>query len=189
MRSKRELRDEVARKRGALDPQWIATASARLVGMVQELVEFRNAQSIALYKAIAGEVDLDALFPLCWKEGKRTCMPFFNRDAKIYELADITERSRFKAGHYGIREPESSAPVPCREVDLMLVPGVAFDPFGNRLGRGGGYYDRLLGGFNGVSVAVAFDFQLYPDIPHDAHDIPVDLIVTEIKVVKAQNEH
>jgi 5-formyltetrahydrofolate cyclo-ligase len=73
-------------------------------------------------------------------------------------------------------------------IELMAVPGVAFDRNGNRLGRGGGYYDRLLAGFSGLSAGVSFDFQLFPQIPSEPHDIPVDTIVTEFGIINVLNE-
>jgi len=83
----------------------------------------------------------------------------------------------------------SPGDVSLSEVDLILVPGVAFDRSGNRLGRGGGYYDRLLKGYSGSVTAVAFNFQLFETIPTSAHDVPVGTIVTETKIINVCNEH
>ncbi|VGO12743.1 5-formyltetrahydrofolate cyclo-ligase [Pontiella desulfatans] len=176
-------------RRKALDPRWVADASGRIVECILSLEAFRVAESVAFYKAIGGEVILEPLFSECWKLRKRTCIPTFNPDLKIYEMAEITAATHFESGHYGIHEPIGVELVSVEEIDLMVVPGVAFDPKGNRLGRGGGYYDRLLDGFPGISVAVAFDFQVFDEIPHTAHDIPVNFVVTETKIVEVQNEH
>jgi len=181
--SKQQIRQEVAAKRKMLDAQWVEAASARVVENFQKLPGFESAGTIALYMAIAGEVKLDALFPKCWKLGKRTCIPVFNTEAKIYEMAEITPETPCFTGHYGIQEPFSPAVFPMEKVDFVAVPGVAFDRQGNRLGRGGGYYDRLLEGFNGVSAAVAFDFQIFPEIPVEQHDRPVDGLVTEAGII------
>jgi 5-formyltetrahydrofolate cyclo-ligase len=137
-----------------------------------------------LYLAIAGEVKLDSLFTNCWSRGKRTCIPVFNAVWKQYEMAEIALETRLKVGNYGIKEPVSPLLVPMEEIDLIVVPGVAFDLLGNRLGRGGGYYDRLLDGYMGKTVAATFDFQVYPQIPVDLHDQPVNFITTETKTVK-----
>lgn len=187
--TKAQLRKEVDLKRRALKPEWVASASRRIVELLQSTPDFQQADSIALYKAIAGEVELEALFTTCWEQGKRTSIPVFNAAERTYELTAITRKTRFKTGHYGIQEPETVSRIPVESLDLMIVPGVAFDAAGNRLGRGGGYYDRLLHGFPGTALAVAFDFQVYPHIPYGAHDVPVDGIVTEIKVMNVQNEH
>jgi 5-formyltetrahydrofolate cyclo-ligase len=189
MTSKEQLRREIAEKRRLLDPEWITEASLRVVGQLQRLDAFNDARSIALYKAIAGEVDLETLFSACWDLGKRTAIPVFNAALNAYELAHIEPETRYITGHYGIREPANPSMRPQEPVDLIIVPGVAFDTKGNRLGRGGGYYDRILAGFLGIKAAAAFEFQLFPDIPHEAGDIPVDCIVTESKVFNVFNEH
>ena len=166
-----------------LDAQWAEAASTRIVENFQTLEAFQPSETVALYMAIAGEVELGPLFSKCWKLGKRTCIPLFNAEARIYEMAEVSAETEYRIGHYGIREPLSPALLPMGEVGLVAVPGVAFDRAGNRLGRGGGYYDRLLDGFSGVSAAVAFGFQLLPEIPCEAHDKPVDALVTETEIV------
>ena len=188
MTTKAQLRWEIAEKRRSLDPQWITTASLRIGAQLQGLDAFKTANRIALYKAIAGEVELEHLFSVCWNLGKHTSIPVFNRSLKTYELAEIKAQTRYIKGHYGIREPENPALAPLDDMDLIIVPGVAFDTRGNRLGRGGGYYDQMLDGFRGTKAAVAFEFQLFSNIPHDLSDIPVNCIVTESKVVDVRNE-
>jgi 5-formyltetrahydrofolate cyclo-ligase len=189
MKSKQDIRKQIEAKRRALDPQWLDGASARIVENFQTLEIFGSAGIVALYKAIGGEVDLDPLFSACWNANKRTCIPTFNAESKIYEMAEVTVETHYSTGHYGIREPLTPALLPMSKIDLIAVPGVAFDRAGNRLGRGGGYYDRLLDGFSGVAAAVAFDFQILPEVPAEAHDKPVDILVTEIKIVNLYNEH
>lgn len=179
MASKQQIRREIEAKRKALDAQWLRAASARIVKNLQSLKIFQSSETIALYMAIAGEVNLDSLFPKCRELGKLTCIPVFNSKTKLYEMAEITRETKCLTGHYGIREPLSPTLFPMGNVDLVIVPGVAFDRKGNRLGRGGGYYDRLLEGFSGASVAVAFKFQILPEIPLEQHDKPVDILVTE----------
>lgn len=181
--TKQQIRRNIAAQRAVLDSQWTETASMQIVETLLSLEVFQSADTVALYMAMTGEVNLDALFPKCHELGKRTCIPVFNRAAKIYEMAQLTDKTLFATGHYRIREPLSPSIVPMQEIDLVAVPGVAFDRRGNRLGRGGGYYDRLLEGFSGTTVAVAFDFQILPVIPVESHDKPVNALVTEIKIV------
>lgn len=187
--TKAQLRMEIARKRRELDPQWVLSASMQIVQSLKNLTAFQCAKSVALYKAIDGEVDLTGLFAVCMDQDKRVCIPVFNPALEIYDMAEITANTQYKTGNHGIQEPENPSPVSVGKIDLIVVPGVAFDATGARLGRGGGYYDRLLDGFSGFSAAVAFDFQVYPQIPADSHDIPVDYVVTQTKIIKAQNEH
>ncbi|MDF7800606.1 5-formyltetrahydrofolate cyclo-ligase [Pontiellaceae bacterium B1224] len=182
--TKQQIRKEISAKRKVLDSQWVETASQKLVDRFQTLEEFKTSDVIALYKSIGSEVNLDPLFSNCWKQGKRTCIPVFNEQLRIYEMSEITDATQFRIGHYGIREPLDLHLLNRSEIDLIAVPGVGFDAKGNRLGRGGGYYDRMLAGFTGCSVGIAFDFQLLPEIPADPHDQRVRAIVTETKYSK-----
>jgi len=178
----------MAEKRHLLDIQWLTNASLHIAAHIQRLEAFITAERIALYKAIAGEVDLECLFSACWDQDKRTFIPVFDRALKAYKMAEITAETRYITGHYGIQEPETPSLVPIDDIDLIILPGVAFDTNGNRLGRGGGYYDRMLDGFSGKTVAAAFEFQLISNIPNESHDMPVNCIVTESKVVDVCNE-
>jgi 5-formyltetrahydrofolate cyclo-ligase len=189
MTTKAQLRKEIAEKRRSLDSGWITAASLRIVEQLLGLDAFITANHIALYKAIAGEVDLERLFSTCWGLGKSTSIPVFNSSLKTYEMAEITADMHYSPGNYGILEPEKPTLVPMGDIDLIIVPGVAFDASGNRMGRGGGYYDRMLDGFRGIKAAVAFEFQLFTHIPYESCDIPVNYIVTETKVVDVCNEH
>lgn len=189
MISKTQLRSEINAKRKTLDAQWILDASTRVVDHFQKLEAFNASKTIALYMAIGGEVDLAPLFPICWTLGKRTCIPVFSETQQRYEMAEIKAETQFVTGHYGIQEPIDPTPVSTDWIELMAVPGLAFDSQGNRLGRGGGHYDRLLDGFTGHAVAVAFDFQIVPYVPCESHDKPVDMIVAETKFIKVCNEH
>jgi len=181
---KKRIRQEVSERREVLEFQWLEAASGQIVEKFQTLEAFQSSKTIALYMAIGGEVDLEPLFSKCWKLGKHTCIPVFNTKAKIYEMAVVSAETQYQTGHYGIQEPLSPTLLPMNRIDLVAVPGVAFDRTGNRLGRGGGYYDRLLDGFSGISAAVAFDFQIFPQIPCEPHDRSVDALVTETGIVK-----
>ena len=183
IKSKQQLRREIEPHRKLLDSTWMEVASARIVENFQILEAFPSSKTVALYMAISGEVDLDPLFAICWKLGKHTCIPIFNATSNLYEMAVVSSETRYRIGNYGIREPIDPTLISMEDIDLIAVPGVAFDRNGNRLGRGGGYYDRLLGGFYGVSAAVAFGFQIIHHIPCEAHDQPVDALVTEEEIV------
>jgi 5-formyltetrahydrofolate cyclo-ligase len=181
--SKEQIRKKIEVQRRVLDTQWVEAASARIVENFLTQDVFLSAKTIAFYMAIGGEANLGSLFPTCWKLGKRTCIPVFDADSNLYKMAGIAADTPCRTGRYGIREPISPTLVSMDQIDLIAVPGVAFDPHGNRLGRGGGHYDRLLEGFRGVAVGIAFDFQLLPQIPAEAHDRPVGGIVTESKIL------
>jgi len=185
---KQQLRRKIAQKRAALDPAWRAGASMRIVEKLQHMAAFTAASHLGLYMAIDGEPDLDSLFSICWAHGKRTSIPVYIEREKRYTMAEITDETKFKIGQYGIKEPLHPALVPIGAIDFMAVPGVAFDLSGNRLGRGGGYYDRILDEFCGTAAGVTFSFQIEPSIPTEIHDKPVNLIITELEIINVSNE-
>jgi len=146
----------------------------------------RPGQKIALYSAVRGEVGTDRVRERCLASGARLYYPRMCDDGNLsfyrHEASDGWEQGRF-----GIREPRVVPGVEgVREgFDLVVVPGVAFDAAGWRLGRGHGYYDRFLRGLGGGSLAVglAFSWQMVPEVPVDAWDVPVDAVVTEEGIV------
>ena len=189
MNTKPQVRKAISDHRKKLTSSWIRDRSACVADSFLKLDTFNRAKTVALYKAIQGEVDLNAVFLACWKLGKRTCIPVYNSEQNIYELSEVNPETEYSMGNYGIQEPRSTSLISASEIDLFAVPGVAFDSHGNRVGRGGGYYDRLLQNISGTAVAVAFDFQILPDVPFDAHDIRMHILITETKMVNVCNEH
>lgn len=102
------------------------------------------------------------------------------------EIQSLT--SGVEEGYQGIREPLEGIPVPVSEIDLVIVPGLAFDEQGNRLGRGRGFYDRFLShpDFRGLKCALAFEEQIVAAIPVAPDDVPVDMVVTDVRVLRFQ---
>ena len=111
--------------------------------------------------------------------GKTVALPKYDRDKGHYGAAVIKDLAELETGHFRILEPQSHcAPLPLNRLDFMLVPGVAFDWNGRRLGRGRGYYDRLLAEFHGWTCGVAFDEQIVEAVPGEPHDMRLTCLVT-----------
>lgn len=148
-----------------------------------------SADSVAAYLATAGEVSLDGLLDGLLHAGRTLWLPRFRPADGRYEMVRTASlRDDLVAGAFGIREPgvARAAVAPEELVDrgvLWLVPGVAFDPAGHRLGRGRGYYDCLLRGTRGVRVGVAWDWQVIDEVPHTDRDEPVQWIVTDSRTI------
>jgi len=187
---KAEVRRELACRRRALGPDETAAASQAVCDRLQTVAAVVDALLAAVYVAISGEVDL-TLFINAWlKRGKEILLPRFNAEAGCYDVAPVADvENETTIGKYAIREPlPSLAAAPS---DLLngpdvawLVPGVAFDRRGARLGRGGGYYDRLLAGVAGPKIGVAYDWQIVPDLPQSPHDVPMDMVVTDKRILR-----
>ena len=118
--------------------------------------------------------------------GKRVALPRFVTAARSYEACEVSDPANdVKVGHFGIREPGGRCPwVSPENLDLILVPGVAFDLRGGRLGRGKGHYDQLLAGLRGAKCGVAFDKQVVDKVPMASHDIRLDSIITPTRWVE-----
>jgi len=138
-----------------------------------------------LYRAFQNEVDLDSLFPALWKQHKRLCVPRVQgADIHAYEVHDLLED--FEIGYAGISEPRLTLPeINAADIDLILVPGCAFDTEGDRIGWGKGFYDRFLSqeGCHGLKIAIGYNFQILQDIPAEKGDVRMDILVTESKII------
>ena len=184
MVTKNTIRKQIAAQRARLDVAWITKSSQHIATKVQAHSLFNASQTIALYSALPGEVDLQHLFKPCWQQKKRTCVPVFEAETNQYVFAEITPDTALHLGRYQIPEPSNPQVISLEEIDLMLVPGVAFNPnTGDRLGRGGGYYDRLLASFSGHTFGIGFSFQLFNSIPIEPTDQPVNALVTEDQLI------
>ena len=146
------------------------------------------------YVPIRAEVDVRPLIEWCWSRRIRVVVPKVIRERNAFSLHAIERFDDLEPGAWGIPEPKPSAPeLPdVRLVDAVIVPGVAFDPRGGRLGYGGGYYDRFMRrcreeGAGPFKLALAFDVQIVPEVPMDAHDFRVDAIITESRTIFAAN--
>lgn len=181
--TKHEVREFIKRRRGELSADWLALNGDSAEGNFLEMSTFQSASVVACYIAIYGEVATDRIISRCWDEGKTVCVPAYERHSKKYDLAVMARNQNMTIGHMGISEPTDPEWISVEKVDLMVVPGLAFDRRGGRVGYGGGYYDRLLKGMSGVSAGLAFGFQVMDDVPVEEHDIRLDMVVTETEII------
>ena len=170
--TKQEIRKEMRARRRAVDTSCRARYSAAICSMLAADRRIAAARTIAVYLAIDDEIDL-AGFIASAKRSHRILAPKW--DGLGYALAEITE-SGLTVGHLGISEPSDGIFVSPAEVDLWLVPGLAFTEDGRRLGYGGGYYDRYFAAAraDSLKIAIAYPFQILDDLPCQAHDAKVD---------------
>jgi 5-formyltetrahydrofolate cyclo-ligase len=148
--------------------------------------QLRSARTILFFAPLPGEMDLWPLLEESVSAGKMVALPWFDPATQTY-LARRVENPACEivAGKFGVREPAPGCvEIPLQKIDLVLVPGVAFDLSGNRLGRGKGFYDRLLAKISGVKCGVGYDFQLLEKIPAEPHDAKVNFILTPTRCVK-----
>jgi len=178
------LRAQIRAPRRQMDSSWRDCASRTIVARLEALPVFQRAHCVQTYVALRHEVDTQALIPRLLQQGKRVAVPRVESGQELQQYF-IQDFSELQAGAFGILEPR---PDPGRRVatasfDLVLVPGLAFDRAGHRLGAGKGYYDRFLAEIKAPKIALAFAFQLVDCVPVEAHDQRVDMIVTENEVI------
>ncbi len=178
--TKSELRTMMKRRRRMLSATRILCYSAIVTEKLLKEDIYRDADVILGYCSVSAEVSMDYLFEQARKDGKRLALPVCLPGREM-EFRYFDENTELQRGEYGIPEPVGTDIV---ELDglkaLIIVPGVVFDAFGNRIGYGGGYYDRFLKKHPGVpKVMLAYELQKTVSIPVDVNDIPVNLILTE----------
>lgn len=140
---------------------------------------FKKAKVVMFYIAFGGEVNTEEMIREAIKLGKLICVPILRKDKEIMQPAIFKDHAKLKKGPYGVLEPVTEALVDPEELDLIVVPGLAFDKRGSRLGRGKGCYDRFLGTLsdNTPSIGLAFNFQVLPSIPTNSNDVSVKKII------------
>lgn len=151
--------------------------SARACALMLSQSVFRAAHSILLYMPLKGELNVQPLLDASLAAGKQVALPRFIPETQTYG-AFLIGGEPLVAGAYGVMEPSSLLPIPLNRLDLIVVPGLGFDVRGRRLGRGKGFYDRLLSEATGVKCGICFEEQLVPEIPAEPHDVAVDYLAT-----------
>jgi 5-formyltetrahydrofolate cyclo-ligase len=187
--AKQALRAQVIAVRDALDPVYRATASRLICARVEALPSFAAARVVLVTLPFGSEWDTRPLAQSALASGKTLVVPRVNSATRMLELHAIGDIAADAApGFHDIPEPRPTMPrVDATTIDWVLVPGVAFSPEGRRLGYGGGYYDRLMLMLRPATprIAGAFDAQIAQRIPAASHDLAVDLIVTESRILPA----
>ena len=146
---------------------------------------FHAASMVMLYMPMRSEVDVIAVALEAFRLGKSVCLPRVDpgRDTMNAIATKTFDNDSMRPDAMGVRSPDSGARVDDAQIDLVLVPGVAFDLSGGRLGRGGGFYDRFLGQLSpkAATIGVCFDWQIVDSIPCDQLDVPVKAVITDLR--------
>ncbi len=181
--NKQTIREQMVVLRQQLDDRSHVRLSQQAQDRLIAAAAFQRAATLALYSPIRREVATDQVFMAALTQGKRVFYP--RVDGEELEFLEVTSAEDLVAGTFGVAEPVGGCRIDVADIDLIVVPGVAFSPAGFRLGYGRGFYDRQLAGRPSTSVAVGlcFDFQLVEQLPIEEHDQRLDYIVTETKLI------
>ena len=189
MQDKPAIRKELLRRRDAIPPEVRRAKDRLILERLLSLEEFKNAGTVFFYASFRTEFDTTELIKISLAAGKRAVLPKVDREKQELVLYEIKDFSELGPGYMGIPEPTSpETPVSINDIDLVIIPGAGFDPMGNRIGYGGGYYDRLLSGMekNVPIVAPAYEEQIIDSIPSEPHDIRVKVIVTDRQLIRCE---
>ena len=180
MATKDEIRRSVRQLKRHLSEKEKTDAAERCFAGIERCPEFAAARSVLVYASLPDEIST-AAFIERWADRKELLLPRVNGD----DLDILPYRREATAeGAFGITEPTGSDCRPIDDVDLVIVPGMAFDRQGNRLGRGRGYYDRLLHAASCPLIAAAYSVQIVDSVPAEPHDVKIPIIVTEKETIR-----
>lgn len=145
---------------------------------------FQKASCIGVYLALPTEIQTNEIIHACWEQGATVCVPYYIPEKKYYGMSRLDPSAPLRVQKWNVREPENPEPVDPGQLDLILVPALAFDLHGVRLGHGGGHYDRLLPQVRGFRLGLAFHEQVVDALPREPHDQTVQAILTEQKWIE-----
>lgn len=186
MERKRSLRKEILAQRNELPEEAVAEKSQRIRKRLLALAEFKKAKVVMFYVAKDKEVRTERIIRESLRMGKRVAVPLSRVEERNLIPLLLTDYGELIPGAYGILEPEKKChrPIPLKNLELIIVPGVAFDRQGQRLGFGGGFYDNFLGKVpaNIPRLGLAFELQMVEELPVGGNDAPVDGIITEKRI-------
>jgi len=187
---KEDLRRRIMKKRSVASTSELMEKSAKIKHRIFEMDLFRNAQTILFYVSYDNEVFTHDMIKESMSMGKTVVAPkSIPKDITLI-LSKLADWNDLEVGEYDILEPKQDTikEIPAESIDLILVPGVVFDIHGNRIGHGKGYYDRLLNYTQNIPhVGLAFEIQIVDAVLTEEHDLPVDIIVTEERIIECKS--
>ncbi|QHQ79797.1 5-formyltetrahydrofolate cyclo-ligase [Bacillus subtilis] len=182
---KSQLRKKTLEALSALSNEDILQKTERMYKSLFSLPEWQNAGTIAVTISRGLEIPTRPVIEQAWEEGKQVCIPKCHPDTKKMQFRTYQTDDQLETVYAGLLEPviEKTKEVNPSQIDLMIVPGVCFDVNGFRVGFGGGYYDRYLSEYEGNTVSLLLECQLYVHVPSLPHDIPVHKLITEDRII------
>lgn len=179
--NKKELRNIVKHSLNQLTLDEYKRLSTIIKEKVLREPSIINSETVAITISNHREVDTYAIIEALWQLGKNVAVPKCNAKTRTMDFYIITQFSQLETVYMDLKEPIPSKTtyVSPEEIDVIIVPGIVYDPNGYRIGYGGGYYDRYLTTYEGNLISIAFDFQIVESVPTESHDIPVDIIITD----------
>lgn len=178
MENKISLRKRFLQIRDSVPKDQLVAINSKIIQQILSLNQYKNSKTIALYTANGSEVDLKRLIINAITH-KEVLIPVTNSHIEFYKFTTFED---LKPAKYGILEPVTRFH-PSADPDFIIIPGIAFDNNRNRLGYGKGYYDKYLKNSKAFRVGVCFDCQIASSIPEESHDVRMDIVITEKRII------
>ncbi|MDE6810811.1 MAG: 5-formyltetrahydrofolate cyclo-ligase [Muribaculaceae bacterium] len=178
--NKTDIRRKINAMRRMLEEHEKMAAAEQVFNRLEQTAAFILADKVLMYHSLPDELSTHD-FLRKWGGRKRFFLPRVN--GVNLDILPYDE-SRLELGSFHIEEPTGNNTVDVEEIELIIVPAVAYDRRGNRLGRGKGFYDRLLSSARATKIGVGYEFQLVDDLPAESHDVPVDYVITQTTTLK-----
>ena len=175
------LRKQIIEHMNSLSEEQYTTLSEQIAFSLYAQKEWAEAKTIGITLSMENEVNTYPIIEKAWEEGKKVVVPKCNKETRTMSFRKISNFDQLKTVYMNLREPipELTEEVNADEIDLQIVPGVAYTERGERIGYGGGYYDRYLVHYKGKTLSLAYDFQMVKQIPVEPFDKNVEKIITE----------
>ena len=180
------LRHEIKERLAQMSREDRIAKSKQICRQIIETDTFQKASVVMMFLSLPHEVDTTPMILHAWQQGKTVAVPKVSWEQRHMIPVELTSlETGLKTEKMGIRTPANSVPVPFDEIDLVITPGLGFDRSGNRLGRGGAFYDNFFANHKITAArwGIAYSEQLYDEIPHDENDARIDAVVTEDEII------
>lgn len=186
---KETLKKIILEKKKALTKEEINEKSTKIKQSLYSLTEFKKAKNIMFYVSFDNEVDTQEIIKeLLAKKEKEVVVPYVIKGSKNLQLSELKNFNELEPKTFGILEPKEAniKNFDINKLDLVIVPGIVFDKNGHRIGYGFGYYDRFLKKLNknAIKIGLTFEFQLVDKIPEEMHDVPMNIIISENRILR-----
>lgn len=185
METKKELRKKVLNIRNQMSEEDVKNNSQEIMNKIINLSIYKQSKAVFIYMSFKNEVITSELIKKMFKDKKKVVIPYTDMVNTLLIPSEIKDENDLVLNPFGYYEPREIIKFPVEKIDLVIVPGVVFDNNLNRIGYGKGYYDRILSSVRPdvKKVAIAHDFQVLDSIPKEEHDIKMDMIITEKRVI------
>ncbi|MCO7128305.1 5-formyltetrahydrofolate cyclo-ligase [Sporolactobacillus shoreicorticis] len=189
-RQKKAMRNRILHEMDKLDEYVFTEKCKKIRNRLFATSLWQEAGTIGITLSIGREIETMAIITKAWTEAKRVAVPKCNPNSRTLSFYILQTFSQLDSGFYGLMEPNTSMTeaINKKSLDLLIVPGIVFNHQGYRIGYGGGYYDRFLSDYEGVTVSLLLESQLVGEIPVERHDQHVDWMITEKNIYQASEK-